>query len=112
MTNFRFQEDIYIAEFYKYIDETYNKHYARSESKEGLQTFELISKDRLRGLHFALGSILKYGDRALLKNQTRSDLLKIAHYAILSLYCYDKREMEKNIAGPDQQQQFKTSENS
>lgn len=91
---YKFMEDVYYEEVRKYIDSTYGKHYAGTEGD--LQTFELISKDKLRGYHFSIGSIQKYSDRPT-KGQVRSDLLKIIHYGVLALYCHDKmNEKEPN----------------
>lgn len=86
---YKFREDVILEEISKYIDRTYTEHYAKNGSSKDIQTFELIAADPLRGLHFSTGSILKYADRAEYKNQTRKDLLKIIHYGVLALYCYD-----------------------
>lgn len=86
-----FDEQEYVKELAEYIAKTYNEHYA----KEGVQTFELIVKRPLRGLHFTLSNILKYGDRFGEKDgMNRKDILKIAHYAILALYAFDRLEAQ------------------
>lgn len=95
--DFKFLEDVYTREVFNYILSTYKKHYAKGDADDSLQTFELIAKDKVRGLHFAVGSILKYADRMELKDQTRSDILKIIHYGYLSLYCYDKMTAMKKV---------------
>jgi hypothetical protein len=86
--NFRgdFDEQEYINELSEYIAKTYSEHYA----KQGTQTFELITKRPIRGLHFTLSNIIKYADRFGEKDGlNRKDILKIAHYAILALYAFD-----------------------
>ena len=84
-----FDEQEYIDELRDYIANTYGQHYA----KDGVQTFELISKRPLRGLYFALGNCQKYSDRFGEKDgMNRKDILKVAHYAILALYAYDQWE--------------------
>jgi hypothetical protein len=84
-----FDEQEYVKELAEYIAKTYGEHYA----KEGVQTFELIAKRPLRGLHFTLTNIMKYADRFGEKDgMNRKDILKIAHYAILALYAFDRLE--------------------
>lgn len=83
---FKFNEGEILSELRSYICNTYGEHYANEEN--GLQTFQLIAKDPLRGLAFATGNCMKYADRYGKKNgYNRKDLIKIAHYAILALYC-------------------------
>ena len=85
-----FNEYSYVNELKKYIDSTYNQHYAHNGR---LQSTEVII-DRGRGLEFCLGNIDKYSNRYGSKGTVddyRKDLMKIAHYAIIALYCHDKK---------------------
>lgn len=82
-----FNEFAILDELGAYIASTYNEHYA----KGGVQAFALIAKRPQRGLHFALSNIIKYADRFGEKDgMNRKDLLKIAHYAVLAIYCCDE----------------------
>lgn len=82
-----FNEFAILDELKAYIAATYGEHYA----KDGVQAFSLISKRPLRGLHFALSNIIKYSDRFGEKDGlNRKDLLKVAHYSVLALYCFDR----------------------
>lgn len=84
-----FDEFTTLSEVAAYIDKTYGEHYA----KDGVQAFALIAKRPQRGLHFALGNVIKYADRFGEKDgMNRKDLLKVAHYTILALYCASKLE--------------------
>lgn len=94
MIEYKFKEDILLEELKEYIDKTYSQHYAKGE---GLQTFELIAKEAQRGLHFATSNCMKYSDRCQSKGSTKADLLKVAHYAILALYCWDRMEDKRNV---------------
>jgi hypothetical protein len=86
-----FDEQEYVKELADYIAKTYGEHYA----KEGVQTFSLIVKRPLRGLHFALSNVIKYADRFGEKDGfNRKDLLKVAHYAILALAAFDRLEAQ------------------
>lgn len=90
-----FDEQDYIDELSEYIAKTYGEHYA----KEGTQTFQLIVKRPLRGLHFALSNVIKYADRFGEKDgYNRKDLLKVAHYAILALAAFDRMEANREQA--------------
>jgi hypothetical protein len=85
-----FQEHTYIEELQNYINSTYQQHYAHDGR---LQSTEVII-DRGRGLEFCLGNIDKYSNRYGSKGSPddyRKDLMKIAHYAIIALYCHDKK---------------------
>jgi hypothetical protein len=89
----KFNEEKLLEELKKYIENTYRSHYSRTN--KDIQTFELTSRIPLRGIYFAIGNVLKYGDRLGEKEGfNRKDLLKIAHYTIMALYALDKYEEE------------------
>ena len=84
-----FNEFGILDEVREYIAKTYGEHYA----KDGVQAFALIAKRPERGLHFALSNVIKYSDRFGEKGgRNRKDLLKVAHYSVLAIYCLDKME--------------------
>ena len=84
-----FNEFGILDEVREYIAKTYCEHYA----KDGVQAFALIAKRPERGLNFALSNVIKYADRFGEKGgRNRKDLLKVAHYAVLAIYCLDKLE--------------------
>ena len=86
--NYKFNEGALIEELQAYIDVTYNGHY----SKNNFQSTEFIS-DCGHGIGFAIGNILKYGQRYGKKGTTadhRKDLQKVLHYAIIALNEHDK----------------------
>lgn len=84
-----FNEFGILDEIREYIAQTYGEHYA----KDGVQAFALIAKRPERGLNFALSNVIKYADRFGEKGgRNRKDLLKVAHYAVLAIYCLDKLE--------------------
>lgn len=94
---FKLGEDKALKELKEYIKNTYAQHYAKS----GRQTIESIM-DRGHGEGFCIGSISKYADRYGFKNgKNRDDLLKIAHYAILALIDYDRKNGDTNVKKPD-----------
>jgi hypothetical protein len=82
MINYKFKEDITLDELKKYIDQTYDQHYANGK----YQATDMII-DSGHGEGFCLGNIMKYAMRYGKKDgRQRSDLLKIIHYAIIALY--------------------------
>ena len=94
MSKFKFDEDQYIKELYKYVESTYNQHYGKGK----IQTTEIII-DRGRGLEFCLGNVDKYSNRYGEKGEPsdhRKDLMKILHYAIIALYAHDLKHGEVN----------------
>ena len=90
MINYKFKEDITLNELKKYIDQTYNQHYANGK----YQATDMII-DSGYGEGFCIGNIMKYAMRYGKKNgKQRSDLLKIIHYAMIALYVNDESEFE------------------
>lgn len=94
MDKFKFNEDQYIKELYKYIEGTYAEHYGKGK----IQTTEIII-DRGRGLEFCLGNVDKYSCRYGEKGEPddyRKDLMKILHYTIIALHSHDLKYKETN----------------
>ena len=86
MINYKFKEDITLDELKKYIDQTYDQHYANGK----YQATDMII-DSGHGEGFCIGNIMKYAMRYGKKDgKQRSDLLKIIHYAIIALYVNDE----------------------
>ena len=56
--DYKFQEDVTILKIIKYIDQTYDQHYAQGK----IQATELIF-DTGHGESFCMGNILKYAQR-------------------------------------------------
>ena len=94
MSKFKFDEDQYIKELYKYIEGTYTEHYGKGK----IQTTEIII-DRGRGLEFCLGNVDKYSLRYGEKGEPsdhRKDLMKMLHYTIIALHAHDLKHGEVN----------------
>jgi hypothetical protein len=88
-TPMKFNESALIEEVRAYIEGTYNQHYSR---ENGVQAIDLIFA-RGRGEAFCLSNITKLSDRYGLKDgKNRKDLLKIIHYAILTMHLLDKEK--------------------
>ena len=89
MINYKFKEDITLNELKKYIDQTYDQHYANGK----YQATDMII-DSGYGEGFCIGNIMKYAMRYGKKNgKQRSDLLKIIHYAMIALYVNDESDV-------------------
>jgi len=90
LTAYKFDENYYLGELAKHIDETYEDHY----SQEKFQAVEFIF-DGGHGTGFNIGNILKYAQRYGKKGtpeDARRDLLKILHYTLLQLYVHDQEQ--------------------
>lgn len=84
---YRFCEDHYVEEIQKYIDTTYEQHYAQDK----YQATDVIL-DAGYGEGFCIGNILKYCKRYGKKEgRNRKDLLKVIHYAIIMLHIHDEQ---------------------
>ena len=83
--NYKYSEDIALAELKDYIDATYDEHY----SKNKFQATEFII-DGGHGEGFCIGNIMKYAQRYGKKGgKNRKDLLKVIHYGIIALHVND-----------------------
>jgi len=79
--NYKFNEDKILKEIKKYIDSTYDQHYASGK----YQATDMII-DAGHGESFSIGNIMKYAMRCGKKKKKRKELMKIVHYAIIALY--------------------------
>ena len=81
MIDYKFNEGEILKEIQKYVDSTYEQHYATGK----LQSTEFIL-DTGHGLGFTIGNIIKYAQRYGKKDGfNKKDLLKVIHYAIIAL---------------------------
>lgn len=98
MTDFRYGEDKYLKELYKYIEGTYKGHYSQNK----LQSTEFII-DAGHGDGFCLGNVIKYAQRYGKKaGYNRADLLKVLHYAIIELYVHDMNNRDGEVNDENQ----------
>ena len=83
---YKFNEGNIIKHIKKYIDSTYEKHYARGK----YQATDMII-DAGHGKGFCMGNIMKYAMRCGKKEgvNAETDLLKIIHYAIIAINLED-----------------------
>ena len=76
----KYNEDALLEEVKSYIHNTYRGHY----SPGGVQTLDLI--DSVGDAEaFCRSNILKYASRYDRKGSARKDIIKIIHYAVLSV---------------------------
>ena len=81
MIDYKFNEGEILKEIQKYVDSTYELHYATGK----IQSTEFIL-DTGHGLGFTIGNIIKYAQRYGKKDGfNKKDLLKVIHYAIIAL---------------------------
>ena len=89
--NYAFSEDKAISDLKKYVDDTYDQHYARRK----YQSTQFI-EDCGYGEGFCIGNILKYAQRYGCKNgKSRADLMKILHYGIIMLHIHDTESKDE-----------------
>ena len=82
---YKFNEDNIIQQIQRYVDKTYEKHYAYGD----YQATDVIF-DNGHGEGFCIGNIIKYAMRYGKKNgYNQADLLKIIHYAIMAIHLQD-----------------------
>ena len=95
---YKFNEDNTIEQIKRYIDSTYERHYANGK----YQATDVII-DAGHGEGFCMGNIMKYAMRygkkpdpisGDLKDQ--ADLLKIIHYAVIALHLWSQEKAYPN----------------
>ena len=84
--SYKFNEDNILQQIERYIDGTYDRHYAQGK----YQATDMII-DAGHGQGFCMGNIMKYAMRCGKKDGSnkQEDLLKIIHYAIIAIYLGD-----------------------
>ena len=96
--HYKFNEDNTLEQVKRYIDKTYEQHYANDK----YQATDMIV-DAGHGEGFCMGNIMKYAMRygkkpdpvtGDLRNQ--GDLLKIIHYAIIAIELWRHEEVHPN----------------
>jgi|TARA_B100001939_G_scaffold135572_1_gene117702 hypothetical protein len=86
--NYKFNEENTIQQIKRYIDQTYDRHYANGK----YQATDMII-DAGHGEGFCIGNIMKYAMRYGKKNgKNQGDLLKIIHYAIIAIHLGDMED--------------------
>ena len=79
--SYKFNEGNIIQQIDKYVDETYDRHYAQGK----YQATDMII-DAGYGEGFCIGNIMKYAMRYGKKDNKKLELYKIIHYAIIALH--------------------------
>ena len=85
--NYKFNEDTNLQELTAYIDGTYDEHYASDK----YQATDVII-DSGHGEGFVMGNIMKYAMRYGKKDNKRAEMLKIIHYAIITIHLQDNQD--------------------
>ena len=96
MIDYKFREGKLLEEVKRYIDGTYDAHYATGK----IQATESIIDDG-HGTGFCMGNVGKYGRRYGKKGETpaewRKDLMKVMHYALIQLFIHDKLHSRESL---------------
>ena len=93
VVNYKFNEDETIKQIQRYVDNTYDQHYAYGE----YQATDVIF-DNGHGEGFCMGNVIKYAMRYGKKNgKDFNDLMKIIHYAIITLEINHKSKTNKGL---------------
>ena len=90
MIDYKFNEGEILKEIQKYVDSTYEQHYATGKIK----STEFIL-DTGHGLGFTIGNIIKYAQRYGKKDGfNKKDLYKVINYAIIALSIKGENEIK------------------
>ena len=98
--DYKFCEGDLIAELKRYIDQTYEQHYAGGK----IQATEDIIDDG-HGTGFCIGNAKKYlkryGKKGESPEEWRKDIMKVLHYSIIQLYVHDREWGEQSQHQPE-----------
>lgn len=86
--DYKYNENKLLEEIKTYIDGTYDQHYSQNK----YQATEFII-DSGHGTGFCIGNVLKYAQRYGRKGNSedsKKDLLKVIHYAIIQLFVHEE----------------------
>jgi len=83
--DYKFNEANTIAQIKRYVDKTYERHYGYGQ----YQATDMII-DAGHGESFCVGNIMKYAMRYGKKDNKKAELLKIIHYAIITLHLQEE----------------------
>ena len=90
--NYAFSEDRVIRDLQKYVDGTYDQHYANDD----LQTFDVWAALGIAP-ESCQSNVLKYAMRYGKKDgYNKKDLFKIIHYTILWIHYVETKSQETN----------------
>ena len=84
---YKFNEDQVLREIRTYVDRTYEAHYGNGK----YQATDMII-DAGNGESFGIGNIMKYAMRFGKKDNKKKELMKIIHYAIITMYVLDEEK--------------------
>ncbi len=93
MSNYRYNEDVYLGNIMKYLKGTYGEHYVAKDIQvidiwESLDSLESTARDT------AIKYLCRYGKK---DGKNRKDLMKAIHYIILMMYASDRQDQQEKI---------------
>ena len=96
MGKYKYNEDVYLHNFQKYLSGTYGEHYVAKDIQvvdiwESLDSLETTARDT------AIKYLCRYGKK---DGKNKKDLMKAMHYIVLMMYAGDKQQ-EKQPMGPE-----------
>lgn len=95
MPDYKYNEDVYLADIKKYLDGTYGEHYVAKDIQvvdvwESLGSLESTARDT------AIKYLCRYGKK---DGKNKKDLLKAIHYIILMMYANREQDQTQRIQG-------------
>lgn len=93
MPDYKYNEDVYLADIKKYLDSTYGQHYVAKDIQvvdvwESLGSLESTARDT------AIKYLCRYGKK---DGKNRKDLLKAIHYIILMMYAGEEEQQAEKL---------------
>lgn len=83
MINYRYKEDIFLAEIQEYIYCTYNQHYVGKKEIQTIDVWDTLGSAETTVRDTAIKYLMRFGKKG---GKNKKDLLKAIHYIVLLNY--------------------------
>lgn len=91
---YKYHEDVILAELKSYIDATYRQHYVGEDGVQVIDVWEGLGSLETTVRDTSLKYLMRYGKK---DGRNRKDLLKALHYIVLLMYTNDKLSPQVTI---------------
>jgi hypothetical protein len=81
--HYKYAENMIIAEFQAYIDDTYNEHYATENDVQCFDAWIALGEATPTFRNTAIKYLWRYGKK---NGNSKDDLMKVLHYTLMCLY--------------------------
>ena len=93
-TQYKYNEDKFIAEFAEYVKSTYSQHYAGKNNIQALDLWVALGSLFTSSRDVAIKYLCRLGKKGS-KEDFKKDILKVMHYSLFMLFALESEENNK-----------------